>query len=185
MTRRDLLLASLAACAWPRKTRAARPIPPAPQPIFRDVAAETGLNFHHFSGSTGSLLMPEILGSGLALIDYDNDGDLDVYLLQATMLEPGKKPLVPAPPGWKPGNRLFRNMLAETGELRFEDVTEKAGVGNIGYAMGVAIGDYDNDGYQDIYVTNFGNNVLYHNNGDGTFTDVTEAAGWGRTLSRS
>ena len=121
--------------------------------------------------------MPEILGAGVALFDYDNDGDLDVYLLQGTMLEPGKKPLVPPPPGWKPGNRLFRNMLSETGKLQFVDVTEKAGVGHIGYAMGVAVGDYDNDGYQDLYVTNFGRNVLYHNNGDGTFTDVTEKAG--------
>ncbi len=177
MTRRDLLLASLAACAWPRKTRVALPRPAAPAPIFREVAAEVGLNFHHFSGSTGSLLMPEILGAGLALIDYDNDGDLDVYLLQGTMLEKGKKPLAPPPPGWKPGNRLFRNMLSETGKLQFVDVTEKAGVGHIGYAMGVAVGDYDNDGYQDIYVTNFGSNVLYHNNGDGTFTDVTKEAG--------
>jgi hypothetical protein len=177
LTRRDLLLASLAACAWPGKTLGALPRPASPQPIFREVATEVGLNFHHFSGSTGSLLMPEILGAGLALIDYDNDGDLDVYLLQGTMLEQGKKPLAPPPPGWKPGNRLFRNMLSETGKLQFVDVTEKAGVGNIGYAMGVAVGDYDNDGYQDIYVTNFGSNVLYHNNGDGTFTDVTKEAG--------
>ena len=143
------------------------------------MATETGLNFHHFSGATGDLLMPEILGAGLALIDYDNDGDLDVYLLQGTMLQPDKKPIIPPPPGWKPGNRLFRNMLSETGKLHFEDVTEKAGVGNVDYAMGVAVGDYDNDGYQDIYVTNFGRNVLYHNNGDGTFTDVTEQAGVG------
>jgi len=179
LTRRDLLLASLAVCSLPRKIRAAVPRPAAPQPIFRDVAAEAGLNFHHFSGSTGDHLMPEILGAGVALFDYDNDGDLDVYLLQGTMLEPGKKPLVPPPPGWKPGNRLFRNMLSETGKLQFVDVTEKAGVGHIGYAMGVAVGDYDNDGYQDLYVTNFGRNVLYHNNGDGTFTDVTEKAGVG------
>jgi hypothetical protein len=179
LTRRDLLLASLAICAWPRKTRSALAPAPASPPIFRDVAAETGLNFHHFSGSAGDLLMPEILGAGLALIDYDNDGDLDVYLLQGTMLQPDKKPLIPPPPGWKPGNRLFRNLLSETGKLQFEDVTEKAGVGNIGYAMGVAVGDYDNDGFQDIYVTNFGRNVLYHNNGDGTFTDVTDEAGVG------
>lgn len=123
--------------------------------------------------------MPEILGAGLALFDYDNDGDLDVYLLQGTVLDPSGKLLHPPPPGWKPGNRLFRNMLSETGKLRFVDVTEKAGVGHIGYAMGAAVGDYDNDGYQDLYVTNFGRNVLYHNNGNGTFTDVTEQAGIG------
>ncbi|HZT70696.1 MAG TPA: CRTAC1 family protein [Terriglobia bacterium] len=179
MTRRDLLLSGLAVCAWPRRTPAALPAPPPAKPLFRDIAAEVGLNFHHFSGSAGDLLMPEILGAGLALFDYDNDGDLDIYLLQGTMLEPEKRPLIPPPPGWKPGNRLFKNMLSETGKLHFIDVTEKAGVGHVGYAMGVAVGDYDNDGFQDLYVTNFGRNVLYHNNGDGTFTDVTEEAGVG------
>lgn len=121
--------------------------------------------------------MPEIMGAGVALLDYDNDGDLDVYLVQGATLDADAKPLVPPPPGWKPGNRLFRNMLAETGELRFVDVTEKAGVGHVGYGMGAAVGDYDNDGHPDLYVTNFGPNVLYHNNGDGTFTDVTSQAG--------
>jgi hypothetical protein len=148
-------------------------------PLFRDVAAETGLNFHHFNFATGHHYMPEIMGAGAALFDYDNDGDLDIYLVQGTRLDPAGKLLSPPPPGWKPGNRLFRNMLAETGELRFVDVTEKAGVGHIGYGMGVAVGDYDNDGFLDLYVTNFGNNVLYHNNGDGTFTDVTLQAGVG------
>lgn len=121
--------------------------------------------------------MPEIMGPGVALFDYDNDGDLDVYLIQGTTLAAGEKPLFPPAPGWKPGNRLFRNMLAETGKLRFVDVTEKAGVGHVGYGMGAAVGDYDNDGFQDLYVTNFGHNVLYHNNGDGTFTNVTAEAG--------
>jgi hypothetical protein len=148
-------------------------------PLFRDVAAEAGLNFHHFNFATGHHYMPEIMGAGAALFDYDNDGDLDIYLVQGARLDPAGKLLSPPPPGWKPGNRLFRNMLAETGELRFVDVTEKAGVGHIGYGMGVAVGDYDNDGFLDLYVTNFGNNVLYHNNGDGTFTDVTLGAGVG------
>jgi enediyne biosynthesis protein E4 len=124
--------------------------------------------------------MPEIMGSGVALFDYDNDGDLDVYLIQGSTFDPAQDPhqsKFPPPPGWKPGNRLFRNLLSETGKLQFVDVTEEAGVGHIGYGMGVAVGDYDNDGFQDLYVTNFGHNVLYHNNGDGTFTDVTENAG--------
>ncbi len=149
-------------------------------PYFREAAEEAGLKFHHFNGSTGEYYMPEIMGPGIALFDYDNDGDLDVYLVQGTILNPHKSlgdALFPPPPGWKPGNRLFRNLLAETGELRFEDVTEKAGVGHIGYGMGAAVGDYDNDGFLDLYVTNFGHNILYHNNGDGTFTDVTEQAG--------
>ena len=146
-------------------------------PIFRDVAAEVGLNFHHYNFAVGHHHMPEIMGAGVALFDYDNDGDLDIYLVQGTQLDSTGSFLSPPPAGWKPGNRLFKNLLAETGELRFVDVTEKAGVGHIGYGMGVAAGDYDNDGFLDLYVTNFGHNVLYHNNGDGTFTDVTRAAG--------
>jgi hypothetical protein len=144
------------------------------------VAEEVGLRFRHFTGATGEFFMPEIMGAGVALFDYDNDGDLDVYLVQGTTFDPTQDPRrakFPPPLGWKPGNRLFRNLLSETGKLQFEDVTEKAGVGHIGYGMGVAVGDYDNDGFQDLYVTNFGHNVLYHNNGDGTFTDVTAQAG--------
>ncbi len=170
LRRRDLLKA-LPSLLW-------RPAPAAGEPpILRDVAAQSGLNFHHFNGATGHHYMPEIMGPGVALLDYDNDGDLDVYLVQGTRLDRTGKLLFPPPAGWKPGNRLFKNLLAETGELRFVDVTEKAGVGHIGYGMGVAVGDYDNDGWLDLYVTNFGHNVLYHNNGDGTFTDVTREAG--------
>ena len=151
-----------------------------PVSLFREAAEEVGLKFHHFTGATGEYYMPEIMGAGVALFDYDNDGDLDVYLVQGTVFDPNQVPRLakfPPPPGWKPGNRLFRNLLSETGRLQFVDVTEKAGVGHIGYGMGVAVGDYDNDGFQDLYVTNFGRNVLYHNNGDGTFTDVTRQAG--------
>lgn len=158
----------------------ARPLAHPEIPLFRDIAADVGLAFHHFTGATGEYFMPEIMGSGVALFDYDNDGDLDVYLIQGSTFDPAQDPhqsKFPPPPGWKPGNRLFRNLLSETGKLQFVDVTEEAGVGHIGYGMGVAVSDYDNDGFQDLYVTNFGHNVLYHNNGDGTFTDVTEKAG--------
>jgi hypothetical protein len=151
-----------------------------PVPLFREVAEEVGFKFHHFTGATGEFFMPEIMGAGVALFDYDNDGDLDVYLVQGTTFDPTQDPRhakFPPPPGWKPGNRLFRNLLSETGKLEFVDVTETAGVGHIGYGMGVAVGDYDNDGFQDLYVTNFGHNILYHNNGDRTFTDVTAQAG--------
>ena len=123
------------------------------------------------------MLLPEMVGSGAALVDYDNDGDMDIYLVQGYPSDPTGKPLVPVPAGWKPGNRLFRNNLRETGKLTFTDVTEAAGVGYAGKGMGVAAGDYDNDGNVDLYVTNYGHNVLYHNNGNGTFTDVTAAAG--------
>jgi enediyne biosynthesis protein E4 len=148
-----------------------------PTPMFREIAADVGLEFHHFTGATGEYFMPEIMGSGAALFDYDNDGDLDVYLIQSIALQAGKKLQSPLPAGWRPGNRLFRNLLAESGTLRFVDVTERAAVGYEGYGMGAATGDYDNDGFMDLYVTNFGHNVLYHNNGDGTFTDVTRDAG--------
>lgn len=129
---------------------------------FRDVAAETGLVFQHSNGATGQHYLPEIMGSGAALIDFDNDGDLDVFLVQGSSAGGS--------------NRLFRNELKETGKLRFTDVTERAGV-HSGYGMGVAVGDYNNDGRPDLYVTYFGGNVLYRNNGDGTFSDVTAQAG--------
>ena len=154
--------------------------PPSEIPIFREASQEVGLDFHHFTGATGEFFMPEIMGSGVGLVDYDNDGDLDVYLLQGAVLDESKsmsETLFPPPPGWKPGNRLFRNELVPSGKLQFTDVTDQAGVGHPGYGMGVATGDYDNDGDWDLYVTNFGSNVLYRNNGDGTFTDVTRQAG--------
>src|SRR2546429_1576677 len=166
-------IAWLALCVLPATLKVSSP----PAPIFREISAEVGLNFYHFTGATGEYFMPEIMGAGVALLDYDNDGDLDIYLIQGTALDKGKKLLFPPTPGWKPGNRLFRSMLSETGKLQFVDVTDRAGVGHLGYGMGVAVGDYDNDGFQDLYLTNFGNNVLYHNNGDGTFTDITGQAG--------
>jgi hypothetical protein len=172
-SRRDLLKACSVAAYGPNLAQAVGNA----APIFRDIAAKVGLNFHHFNGATGQHYMPEAMGSGAALFDFDNDGDLDIYLVQGTPLNSSGKLGVPPPAGWKPGNRLFRNMLAETGELRFEDVTAKAGVGHIGYGMGVAVGDYNNDGLLDLYVTNFGPNVLYRNNGDGSFSDVTREAG--------
>jgi hypothetical protein len=153
--------------------------PPA-GPLFREVASETGMKFHHFTGATGEFYMPEIMGAGAALLDYDNDGDLDVYLIQGSMLDPRKNPdeaRFPLPPGERLGNRLYRNEVAPSGALHFSDVTAQAGVGHIGYGMGAATGDYDNDGDTDLYVTNFGSNVLYRNNGNGAFTDVTREAG--------
>jgi enediyne biosynthesis protein E4 len=144
---------------------------------FADVGEQAGIDFWQYSGATGKMLLPEIAGSGAALFDYDNDGDMDVYLVQGYPTARDGKPLVPLKPGWKPGNRLFRNNLTETGKLTFTDVTESAGVGLADQGMGVAAGDYDNDGHVDLYVTNYSHNVLYHNNGNGTFTDVTATAG--------
>jgi hypothetical protein len=149
-------------------------------PLFREAASQTGLRFQHFTGATGEYFMPEIMGSGVAFFDYDNDGDLDIYLIQGAMLDERKKrgeTLFPPPRDWKPGSRLFRNELVPSGKLQFTDVTEKSGTGYLGYGMGAATGDYDNDGDPDLYVTGFGSNVLYRNNGDGTFNNVTKEAG--------
>ena len=148
--------------------------------VFTEVADRVGLDFQHFIGATGEYYFPEIMGAGIALLDFDNDGDLDVYALQGDMLETNKSypDALFAPPDrhW-PGNRLFRNELNQSGILEFTDVTDAAGIGDIGYGMGIAVGDIDNDGDPDLYVTNYGPNVLYRNNGNGTFTDITESSG--------
>lgn len=147
----------------------------ATKPWFVDVSTETGLLFTHHNGARGNYFFPEINGSGAALLDYDGDGDLDVYLVQGGTV-PGdlSSPSVESPSSR--GNRLFRNLLVPTGELRFEDVTAIAGGGDDGYGMGVASGDYDNDGDVDLYVMNVGDNVFYRNDA-GKFTDVTALTG--------
>src|SRR5919108_4368986 len=138
------------------------------RPIFDEVAAEVGLNFRHYNGMTGKFYLPEIMGAGAALFDYDNDGDLDVFIVQGAALEPGSK-------SDSSGGRLFRNDL-EVGEngirkLRFSDVTEKSRIHARGYGMGVAVGDINNDGWTDLYLTNLGANQMYLNKGDGTFEE--------------
>jgi hypothetical protein len=130
-----------------------------------------GLAYEHDTGATGAFYFPEIAGSGCGLFDYDGDGDLDVYLLQAFAL--------PGPSDGAARNRLFRNQLLPDGHLRFVDATEQSGLGDDGYGMGVAVADYDNDGDLDVYVTNFGPNRLYRNDGPGAtprFTDVSTSA---------
>lgn len=157
-----------------------------PESMFTDVARDVGLDFHHFIGATGKYYFVEIMGSGCALFDFDDDGDLDVYLVQGNMVdrdEPLEASLFPLHEPAPPSNRLYRNEIISSGplagSLHFVDVTAASGTGDLGYGMGVATGDYDNDGDVDLFVTNFGPDVLYRNNGDGTFTDVTDAAGVG------
>lgn len=143
---------------------------------FVDVTAKLGVNFSYQSSHTPKKYLLETMGSGVALFDYDNDNRLDIFLVNAAPIEdPEPAGAVPRKSGPQYWNRLFHQKPDGT----FEDVTEKAGLTGVGYGMGVAVGDYDNDGYEDLYVTAYGGNKLYHNNGDGTFTDVTEKAGVG------
>jgi hypothetical protein len=143
---------------------------------FADITAASGVRFQHVSAHTSKKYLPETMGSGVALFDYDNDGRLDIFLVNgAPLSDPTPKGTIPEKTGPKYWNRLFHQKSDGT----FEDVTEKAGLQGAGYGMGVAVGDYDNDGYEDLYVTAYGGNKLYHNNGDGTFTDVTSQAGLG------
>ena len=132
------------------------------------------MNFRYVSSHTSKKYLIETMGSGVALFDYDNDGRLDIFLVNgAPIADPTLKGTIPQKDGPGTWNRLFHQKADGT----FEDVTEKAGLQGIGYGMGVAVGDYDNDGYEDLFVTSYGRNTLYHNNGDGTFSDVTASAG--------
>ena len=145
---------------------------PAPNDAFTltDVAASAGLSFRQNNYATDKKYPFETLGGAVAVLDYDNDGALDLLFLNGS---PSPDHLKSDPQSW---NRLYRN----TGKGVFVDVTERSGLsgaGKRGYPQGVAVGDYDNDGFVDVYVTNYGDNILYHNNGDGTFTDVTARAG--------
>jgi hypothetical protein len=143
---------------------------------FTDVTSALGVNFQYLSSHTSKKYLLETMGSGVALFDYDNDGRLDIFLINAAALTDSMPTdAIPQKSGPEYWNRLYHQKSDGT----FEDVTEKAGLQGVGYGMGVAVGDYDNDGYEDLYVTAYGGNRLYHNNGNGTFSDVTERAGVG------
>ena len=147
------------------------------RPLFVDRAAELGVDFVHFNGMTGDYLYPEMMGAGAAVLDYDGDGDLDLYLVQGALLGEGE-PLFPPPRDRPLTDRLYRNdSPGASTPWSFADRTELMGARSSGYGMGVAAGDYDADGWPDLYVTNFGPNVLLHNEGDGTFSDVTTRSG--------
>jgi hypothetical protein len=166
----SLLLASLlVGCQGTLPTPRDEPAGPL---LFRDVTEEVGLDFVHDPGPLGSYFMPQIVGSGAALFDYDNDGLLDIYLVQN------------AGPGSKSTNRLFHHEK----DGRFRDVSAGSGLDIAGHGMGVAVGDVNNDGWPDVFVTQYGGSRLFRNNGNGTFTDVTKEAGldlvlWGTSAS--
>ena len=139
--------------------------PPGDRVVFADVTRAAWIDFQHESGLSKEKLIVETVGSGLAWIDYNNDGHPDLYFVNGSRMSEGKP---------SPGNALFRNR----GRGTFENVTGKAGVaGNGSYGMGAAVGDYDNDGRLDLYLTNYGPNQLFRNNGDGTFSDLASKAG--------
>ncbi len=151
----------------------ASPLPMSPD-SFIDVTQLLGINFQYRASHTSKKYLPETMGAGVALFDYDNDGRLDIFLVNgAPLADPTPKGTVPQKTDSRYWNRLYHQKPDGT----FEDVTEKAGLPGVGYGMGVAVGDYDNDGFEDLYVTALGGNKLYRNNGNGTFTDVTEKAG--------
>jgi hypothetical protein len=143
-------------------------------PSFRDITGVSKVNFKNDASHTSQKYLPETMGAGVAIFDYDNDGRMDVFLVNGAALQDpmnaGKLPDKSAARFW---DRLYHN----NGDGTFTDVTEKAGVRGQFYGMGVAVGDYDNDGFADLYVTGLSGNILYHNNGNGTFTDVTKRAG--------
>jgi hypothetical protein len=147
--------------------------------VFKDVAEQVGLKFQHYNGMTGKFYLPEITGSGGALFDFDNDGDLDVFLVQGNTLEPNTQPgntLFPWRGAESPRGKLFRNdlSLSKGGKLSFTDVTASSGIVATGYGMGVAVGDINNDGLPDLYLSNLGSNQMYMNKGGGKFVDVDE-----------
>ncbi|HEY6339228.1 MAG TPA: CRTAC1 family protein [Candidatus Sulfotelmatobacter sp.] len=174
-----LQLESVLAMAWPREWRSAQaaqqpdetkgPTLPHDDPgiTFVNVARESGLNAKTiFGGEHKNKYLLETTGCGVAFYDYDNDGWLDIFLVNGSHLEGFSA-------GREPTSHLFRNNRDGT----FTDVTAKAGVAHSGWGQGVCVGDYDNDGWDDLFVTYYGKNVLYHNNGDGTFADVSQKAG--------
>jgi len=182
-------LALVAACGGPGGDAPRAESPRAPAEWFTEEAAGTGLDFVHFNGMSGEHYYPEIMAPGVGLLDYDTDGDLDVYVVQGQMLGRGKTTgdAIHRPTG-ELRDRLFRNDLAD-GVLRFTDVTEGSGIDVRTYGMGVAVGDIDNDGFVDVYRTGLDGSVLLRNNGNGTFSDVTAKSGtanrggWGVSAS--
>lgn len=166
-------LATILAVATLAQVKESRPTAPTPAE-FVDVTSSLGVQFQHAAPHTSKKYLLETMGSGVALFDYDNDGRLDLFVVNgAEINDPSSPGTIPQKTGPKYWNRLYHQKPDGT----FQDVTEQAGLQGAGYGMGVAVGDYDNDGFEDLFVAGYGGNHLYHNNGNGTFTDVTDKAG--------
>ena len=169
------IAAAPAQSSMPGAPSSAQPAPQAAVPgRFVDITEKAGVHFLHQAPHTSRKYLLETMGSGVALFDCDNDGRLDIYLVNgAPYTDPTPKGFIPHKVGPEDWNRMYRQKADGT----FDDITEKSGLQGVGYGMGVAVADYDNDGYEDVFVTAYGGNRLYHNNGNCTFTDVTEKAG--------
>ena len=178
MNRRDFVKLGAAAALYPVTPLG---VLPDQQEIFTECAKEAGIDFVHFNGMSGAHYYPEVMGSGVALFDFDNDGDLDIFLVQGTTLGPKDLSRPTFRPQLPLRGRLYRNDSVRHADgsctLKFVDVTEQSGIKATGYGMGVAAADFNNDGWVDLYITNFGHNQLWRNNGNGTFTDVTAESG--------
>jgi enediyne biosynthesis protein E4 len=165
----------------PPARRPASPAPQSPSPVnFTDITAQSGITFRHAASPTSQKYLPETMGGGVALFDYDNDGRLDIFFTNGARL------LDPMPKGARPDKtdpRFWNRLYHQKPDGTFEDVTERAGLRGEGYSMGAAAGDFDGDGFVDLYVTGLGGATLYRNRGDGRFEDVTQktkttAPGW-------
>lgn len=179
LNRRDFVKLGAAAALY--RGGRVRALSGEPEEIFTECAKEAGIDFVHFNGMCGYHYYPEVMGSGIALFDYDNDGDLDIFIVQGNMLGPHDVSQATYHPQLPLRGRLYRNDSVRhadgTCTLKFVDVTEESGIRATGYGMGVAAADFNNDGWVDLYVTNFGHNQMWRNNGDGTFTEVTKESG--------
>src|SRR5258708_24848235 len=150
--------------------------PPAASARLTDITASSGINFRHFSSHTSEKYLIETMGAGVALFDFDNDGRLDLFLVNgAPIADPSPKGTIPQKTDPKHWNRLYHQERDGT----FKDVTEKAGVQGTGYGMGVAVGDYDNDGYENFYLTAYGGQQLFHNQGGRPVPQLNATAGVG------
>jgi hypothetical protein len=138
-----------------------------PEALFVEIpSSKSGIEWAHDNAMSQNRYLPETLGPGCAFLDFDNDGWMDIYLVNSGPCD-----------FWKPAKPIRNALYKNNRDGTFTDVTEKAGVRGTGYGMGAAVGDFDNDGFEDLLVTNYGGVILYHNNGNGTFTDVSERAG--------